>query len=234
MKTEIELLGITRHDIQEIFEKTIAQFKQKTRIIFLDASYFYTFHLDDFEIVRKFCILGRYDINAVLEWHNCLERWCNDQTVSLCERPIKPIQIERSLDRVVNEGLEAIAASIVAGSGGDDSGGTFPYRSIGDGTVPVVLPSDKTLANEVDRINVLTNKEGGSISRDGSTIYSVGNHSKSIPTPDGSGFTECGIQSNDKQSNDLMLDHSKFVTPIPHTQDADAPGSTTVIYMCSS
>jgi hypothetical protein len=31
----------------------------------------------------------------------------------------------------------------------------------------------------------------------------------------------------------IILDHSAFTDPIPHTQNADAPGSTTIIYMCS-
>ena len=54
-------------------------------------SYLYTFHLDDFDYVRKFNILGRYDINAVLEWHEFLERWMNDQTVTLAGKTNKTI-----------------------------------------------------------------------------------------------------------------------------------------------
>jgi len=227
---EVELLGITKEDIQNVFEKTLREFKEsKARIIYLDASYLYTFELDDFESVRKFNMLGRYDLKAVLDWHRCLERWYNDQTVTLGNTSIKPIKISRTFDRVVNEGLEMIAASIT-GFGST----TFEYRSIGDGSASSATPADKILGNEIDRINVNETPEGGSISRDGTTIYSVGNHSKDVPTPVDNEFTECGMHSTDSPLTDIMLDHSIFVDPVPHTQGQDAPGSTTVIFMCSS
>jgi len=229
-RRQVTLQGITRDDIQRILEEATSN-ASKNRIIFLDTSYLYTFHPDDFEIVSKFNILGRYDLRAVIEWHSCLERWLSDQTVTLANKTIKPIAIARSFDRIVNEGLEAIAAVITTGSAEETE--TFSFRSIGDGTVAAVLPSDKVLAHEVDRINVFTAKEGGSLSRDGSTIYSIGNHSKSIPTPANGVFTEIGMHSTDSPSTDKMLEHSKFITPVPHVQDADGPGTTTVIYMCS-
>jgi hypothetical protein len=227
---EVQLLGITRQDIQDIFEKTLQDYKVKPGILFIDASYLYTFNLDDFVEVRKFNILGRYDINAVKQWHNCLERWLQDQTVILGNKSIKPIAISRTFDRVVNEGMEIVAGCIT----GTLTDITFPYRSIGDGTASTATPGDKILGNEIDRINVNDSPEGGSLSRDGTTIYSVGNHSKDIETPVDEEFTECGMHSTDSPTTDKMLDHSVFDDPIPHIQHEDAPGSTTVIYMCSS
>ena len=227
MQTTVELLGITKNDIQEIFTKTLRDFKQsKTRVIYLDASYLYNFDLADFEIVKKFNILGRYDINAVLEWHRCLERWHSDQTVTLGSKVIKPIQIERSFDRIVNEGMKEIAEFL---SGGGSGG--FVYRMIGDGDFEQPLPSDFVLANEINRINVTSNPDGGSLSNDGSTVYSIGNHPKSVASTD---VTECGIADTDRVETDIMLDHSKFEDPVTHVQNADAVGSTTVIYMCSA
>jgi hypothetical protein len=231
MSTEqVELLGITKNDIQEIFQKVIDETKPRIpKLIYIDANYLYTFHLDDFVDVRKLTLLTRYDHSLAIEWHRLLERWYQDQTVHINNRLIKPIKISRTFDRVTNEGMEMIAGCIT----GEESG-TFEYRSIGDGVISAASPGDKVLSNEVDRINVNETPEGGSISRDGTTIYSIGNHEKSVPTPANDEFTECGIHSTDDPNTDKMLDHSVFADPVPHTQNADAPGSTTVIYMCSS
>lgn len=226
---QTELLGITKTDIQDIFQNTIKQYKVIPRMIFLDANYLYTFHLDDFEIVKKFNILGRYDTSAVKEWHRCLERWLQDQTVILGDKTIKPIKISRSLDRVVNEGLELIAGCITGGSSA-----IFNFRGIGDGDIGDPSPADLTLYNLVDMIDVNTSVEGGSLTRDGSTVYSIGNHSKGVPTPANGVFTECGMFDAEDEAIAAMLDHSAFADPVPHEQNADAPGSTTVIYMCSA
>ena len=226
MQLSTVIQGITKEDIQAIFTDTLRNFKEsKTRIIYLDASYLYNFHLDDFEHVKKFNILGRYDIKAVLEWHKYLERWFSDQTVTLGNQVIKPIQIERTFDRVVNEGMESLARTIT-GSDADN----YDYRAIGIGEGEA-LPSDQTLISELNRIDVFDSPDGGSLSADGSTIYSIGNHPKSVESAD---ITECGMLSNALPSNDLMFEHSMFQTPITHVMNADAVGSTTVVYMCSS
>jgi hypothetical protein len=228
---QVELFGITPNQIQEIFHNTLKDFKQaKTRIIYLDASYLYTFQLADYPEIRKLNLLTRYNHSLAIEWHRLLERWYQDQTVVINNRNIKPIKISRTFDRVVNEGLEMIAAAIVGGSG---SSNIFNFRAIGDGTIDAASPSDTALVHEIDRINVDDNPEGGSLSRDGSTIYSIGNHSVDVPTPANGEFTEVGMFDSEDTNNDRILDHSVFEDPIPHTQHADAPGSTTVIYMCS-
>src|SRR6186713_2247630 len=103
-----ELYGVTKNDLQEIYDNALREFK--TRVFFLDASYLYTFHLDDFEYVRKFNILGRYDV-----------------------------------------------------------------RGIGDGDIDEPSLADTDLEHRIDLINVNETPEGGSLSRHGTTIYSVGN-----------------------------------------------------------
>jgi len=227
----VQLLGITKDDIQEIFQNTLKNFKEsKTRIIYLDASYLYTFHLDDFEYIRKLNLIIRYQPAQVREWHKLLERWWNDQTVRNDRGyAIKPIKISRSFDRVVNEGMEMMANCI---TGGEST--IFDCRGIGDGTITEASPSDLVLNNLVDMINVNETPDGGSLSVDGTTIYSIGNHDKAVPTPANGEFTECGMFDNEDEDLARMLDHSAFVDPVPHTQNADAPGSTTVIYMCSA
>jgi len=226
--SEVKLEGITRNDIQRLVRDAVREFKDaKTRILYLDASYLYTFDLNDSRYITKLNIMTRYNPIGCREWHRLLERWYNDSTVRMYGNgeQIKPLQIERTIDKIVNEGLEAIAADIT----GVDSP-SFPYRSIGQGTVPKVYPSDKILVDEIDRINVNTTVNGGSLSRDGSTVYSIGNHSKTVIS---ASLTECGMQSTEDPTTDIMFDHSAFASPIVHTQNADAPGSTTIVYMCS-
>ena len=224
---EAQIQGITRNDIQEIFENTLREFKQcKTRVIYLDASYIYNFDVNDFDVVKKFNLLGRYDPRVAPEWHKCLERFYGDQTVTFGGQVVKPIQIERSFDKIVSEGLMAIAGCLT----GDDSM-SFEFRGIGEGVDITPVASDQVLGDEIDRINVNTAPDGGSMSRDGSTIYSIGNHKKSIPS---ASVTECGIFSEQEPADDMMLDHSVFEDPIVHVQDADVIGSTTVIYMCGA
>lgn len=223
------LIGITKNDIQAVFEKTLRDFKQsKTRIIYLDASYLYNFHLDDFVYIKKLNLLMRRSPLHVREWHILLERWLNDQTVRDNNNyQIKPIQIERTIDRVVNEALDAIAEGIT----GEGFESPFVFRMIGQGVGVTALPSDQTLSDEIDRIDVTQNKEGGSLSRDGSTVYSVGNHSKSIAS---ASVTECGMANADNTNDDLMFEHSVFNNAVTHVQDSDAVGTTSVIYMCSA
>jgi len=222
-----ELYGVTKNDLQEIYDNALREFK--TRVFFLDASYLYTFHLDDFEYVRKFNILGRYDVRANVEWHKCLERWYQDQTVTIGGHTFKPIQISRTLDRVVNEGMEMLANFVV----GNGTASAFDVRGIGDGDIDEPSLADTDLEHRMDLINVNETPEGGSLSRHGTTIYSVGNHSKEVETPDNNEFTECGMFDDINTSRMRMFDHSVFDDPVEHTQGVNAPGSTTVVYMCS-
>lgn len=251
---ETPILGITRDDIQQIFEKALKDFKQsKTRIIFLDASYLYSFDSYAFEEVKKFNLLGRYYSLKVkqlekekktetkeyelalldnkkyyYEWHKCLETWVDDRDVILGDTKVKPLQIQRSFDRVVNEGLEGIAQQVL---GQEESGGGFPYRALDKGNVTEIGPNATILLDEADRINVNENPDGGSLSRDGSTIYSVGNHNKGMESATIKGVA---MLSTDSPTTDRMFDYSAFPTPITHIQNVTAVGSTTIIYMCSS
>jgi len=260
LNMQIELLGISKNQLQEIYDNAIRNSKSSNpSIMFLDASYIYTFHLDDAPEITKMNKLIRYQQQKVnklarekkqytiefeiaqaenhevlTHWHSLLERWYNDQTVrNSFNRILKPLAISRSLDRVTNQGMESIAIGVV-GEGGDTSTTVYNFRSIGDGAVTDASPADTEPSNVVDVIDVNNAPEGGSLSRDGTTIYSIGNHAKTVATPANGVFTECGMHNTDDTDNWLMFDHSIFDDPIPHTQNADAPGSSTIIYMCSA
>jgi hypothetical protein len=224
---QVQLYGITKEDIQNIFEEVIARHKMIPRWIYVDCSYLYNFHLDDFEAVRKFNLLCRYDLNAVLEWHNCLEKWMCDQWCIIGGRKIKPIKIARSFDRVVTEAMEDVAKFFTG------TGTVLPYKfhAIGSGVFGEVMPSDKAMVNQISRIDVTTDPNGGTMTRDGSTIYIIGNHPKSIAQGD---MSEIGAFNALSTATDRMLDHSKFITPIPHLINQDVAGGTLVVWQCSS
>ena len=217
-----QILQLTIEDIQKVLDNTVTKIKGKvgTGILFLDVSYLYSFDVCDMHYVSKLCNLGKYDVKYSKEWHMNLERWYNDQTVNL---PFKPQQVRRNFDRVVNEGLDLVASCL---TGGD--GSVFQFHAIGEGEDPEALPNDFQLVDELSRIDLFNNADGGSLSREGSTLYFVGNHPDSIASAT---ITETGI-FNARAPPDIMLDHSVFDPGINHDQFENSAGSTTVIYMC--
>lgn len=219
---QVQISGITRDDIQKIIQDTI----KFNGVVFIDASYLYNFDPSDFSLVSKLCKLVRYNSKNAVEWHRILERFYQDQTVSINDRQIKPIKIARTFDRVPNEALEATVGSWI---GTENS--TFKWHALGSGVVSQALPSDTALVNEISRIDVTEDPNGGSVSRDGSTLYVVGNHPISVESAD---ITESGVFDSESTSTDIMLDHAVFDDEIDHVQNADVPGSTTIIYTCSS
>lgn len=223
---QVQLYGITPDDIQRMFEETIQKYKRLPKWIYVDCSYLYNFDLRDFEIVRKFNLLCRYDLNAVIQWHKWLERWLCDQTVTIGGHQIKPIKISRSFDRIVTEAMEAIAKCVMG-----QEMKPFKYGAVGSGVFSEVLPSDKALVNEVSRIDVTADPNGGTLTRDGSTIYMIQNHPKSIAQGD---MTEIGAFDSADLTNDMMFDHSKFLNVITHQINQDVVGGTIVVWQCSS
>ncbi|HTH23283.1 MAG TPA: hypothetical protein VL854_13775 [Nitrososphaeraceae archaeon] len=225
MSELVTLSGITRDDIQNILTETLKKLKTKPGILFFDASYGYNFHPSDFVDVKKICQLVKYT-NKPIEWHRYLERWYQDQTVTINGRPIKPIKIARALDLVPNEALEMTAQ---CWAGTDQA--TFKFHALGNGDVNEALASDTAMVNQISRIDVTTNANGSSLTRDGSTFYIIGNHPITVQSAD---ITETGVFSSASTTTDIMLDHSVLDSQIDHTINSDVPGSTTIIYMCSS
>jgi hypothetical protein len=239
--------------LQSLFDATIKQTGRKieSRLLYLDVNYLYTFHPSDVPFIGKFTdqirISGRWVIEngrkvfrnpKAIEWHEFLERWYAGEHVSIFNRKIKPIQIERTLDRVVNECMERLAQDM-AGIG---TLAPFKFHAIGDGAVAGSTPSpgDTALNSELDRINVLEDPGGGGMTADGSTFICIGNHDVFSP---GGDITEMGMfdaelpgagEDDVPVVDDKMGDHSVFPTAVQHLSGQDAPGGSIIIYQCSS
>lgn len=227
---QVQLSGVTQQDIQEIFKKTIADLGiARNKIVAFDANYLYNFHKEDFYLVSNLIKLVRYNNKNAIEWHRYLERWYQDQTVSINDQVIKPIKIVRALDRVPNEALEMTAACWI----GEDQS-IFKFHALGNGETTEALPSDTQLVNEISRIDVTEDANGGSLTRDGSTLYVIGNHPITVESAD---ITESGVfdgENTGDDDDDVMLDYAVFDEEIEHIINSDVPGSTHIIYMCSS
>lgn len=234
MQTEVVLQGITKADIQKILEDTIKQFKVLPKIIYLDTSYLYTFDLSDVYRIHKFTDLIRVSYSngrnplAVL-WHECLERWFAGGSVKIFDQLVKPTAISRTMDRVPNEGLEALAGGFTATT----DFAPMKWHELGSGAEAGTSPSPgaTALVTPVDRIDVNEDPGGGSLTRDGSTIFCIGNHDVFMESAN---LTESGIFDAEHTEHDLMGDYSIFPDEISHTAGQDSPGSTTVIYQCST
>lgn len=251
--------GITGNEIQTYFEKALANSKYKCRMMFFDLSYLYTFDKKVVPYIGKFTrwitkqerIEFEYDEKLqkyrpvirnpwMIKWHNFLEHWLAGGSVNIYNMDIKPIKIARSVDRVPNEALEKIAATM-AGLG-ESTSTPMKYNAIGDGAVAGSSPSpnDTALYAEVNRIDVTVDEGGGGISVDGSTFFNIANHPVSVAS---TVLTEVGIFDRVKPGagdvdvpvfDDNMGDHSIFPVEIEHDQGQDSPGSSVIIYTCSS
>lgn len=239
--------------LQSIFEETLQQLPQRPQssLLYFDMNYLYTFDVADIPYIRKFTDIIRISSILVkegnqyvrrnpkaIEWMDYLERWCQGETVNLWDKQIKPIQIERTMDRVVAEFMIRIA-SAMAGFG---DFAPMKFHAIGDGaeagTTP--SPSDTALVSELDRIDVTSQVGGGGITVDGSTFMCIGNHDVFSPSGD---LTEMGMfdaelpatgEEEEQIIDDRMGDHSIFPDEVEHISGSDAPGGTIVVYQCSS
>lgn len=249
MSQQVILQGITYDDIQRILEKAVTEaYPHRPTLLYLDVAYLYTFEPSDQFYVGRFTELMKLaqyiDKEGIarnplqIEWHRFLERWHSGEYVYLLEKPIKPIKIVRTVDRVVNEFMERIA-SAMAGLG-DFAPMTF--HAIGDGAEAGSTPSpgDTALVSELDRIDVTQEVGGGGITVDGSTFMCVGNHDTFSTSGD---MTEMGMFDAELPGvgevdvpiiDDRMGDHSIFPDKVTHISGQDAPGGTIVVYQCSS
>ena len=240
MQQQVTLQGITYDDIQAMFEKVIVEsYPHKPALLYLDVSYLYTFDLSDIPFIAKFTEKMKTTQHGnrnplQIEFHKMLERWHSGEYVTLYDKQIKPLAIERTVDRIVNEFMTKIAGAM-AGFG---DFAPMKFHALGDGAQPGVSasPNDTFLQNEIDRIDVQETVGGGGLSVDGSTFMVVGNHDRFVQSAD---ITEAGIFDRDLPGtastvDDVMGDHSIFPAAVPHISGQDGPGGTVIVYMCSS
>ena len=244
MSQLLQLEGITYDDIQRMFEKVVAEaYPNKPSLLYLDVAYLYTFEPSDIPYIQKFTermkLAQHRNKNPLqIEWHRFLERWFSGEYVSLFGRRIKPSQIQRTIDRVVNEFMERVAAAMA----GQGDFAPMKWNAIGDGAEAGTSPSpgDTALVNELDRIDVTLEVGGGGITVDGSTFMNIGNHDRFSTSGE---LTEVGIfdaelpgagEDDVAVIDDRMGDHSIFPTAVDHISGADGPGASVIIYQCSS
>jgi hypothetical protein len=253
MSQLLQLQGVTYEDIQRMFEQAVKEsYPHKPSLIYLDVVYLYTFEPSDLPFIHKFTDRMRaaqyIDKKGVMrnplqiEWHRILERWyAGDYAIidpGTVGKAIKPIQIERTIDRVVNEFMERIA-SAMAGFG---DFAPMKFNAIGDGAVAGTAPSpgDTALVSELDRIDVTSQVGGGGLTVDGSTFMNVANFDRFSPSGD---MTECGIFDAELPGageddvpiiDDRMGDHSIFPNAVDHTSGQNAAGDSVIVYQCSS
>lgn len=228
----VVLQGMTKDDIERIFDDCMAQYRGKmVKVILLDATYGYSFAPKDVPFVTKVCNLGRTNELAVLDWHRMNERWYADQTViDDFGREIKPLFIRRTIDKVPNEGLKVLMGAGYVGR----EGKIMSWHGFGSGPITRAFASDQILVSEIERIDV-TDTPGGSVNVIDTTFYQVANHTIDMPDDAGSEIdvTESAVLSSGNLTTDKMGDHSYYSAGIPHNQGEDAQGATTVIYPCS-
>ena len=244
MQSQVILQGITYDDIQRILEKAVAEaYPHKPTLLYLDVAYLYTFEPSDVPFIGKFTeqmkTAQQGKKNPLqIEWHRMLERWHSGEQVILFDKPIKPIKIVRTVDRVVNEFMERIAAAMA----GQGDFAPMKFHAIGDGAIAGSTPSpgDTALISELDRIDVTQEIGGGGITVDGSTFMCVGNHDTFSTSGD---MTEMGMFDAELPGvgevdvpiiDDRMGDHSIFPDEVEHVSGSDAPGGSIIVYQCSS
>jgi hypothetical protein len=238
VRQQVLLQGITYDDIQRIFERVVAESRPHIpSLVYLDVAYLYTFEPSDIAFVGRYTDKMRTTQQGnrnplQIEWHRYLERWYADQTVHLFDRPVKPIKIVRTVDRVVNEFMERIASAMA----GEGDFAPMKFHAIGDGALAGSNPSpgDTALVSELDRIDVTSQIGGGGITVDGSVFMCIGNHDIFSTSGD---MTEMGMFDAELPAvgeTDRMGDHSIFPDEVPHTSGQDSCGGTIIVYQCSS
>src|SRR5512138_3515960 len=143
MQQSVVLQGITYDDIQRLFEKVVAESKpHRPNLLYLDVAYLYTFDVSDIPFIQRFTekmkLAQQGKRNPLqIEWHRMLERWYAGEYVTLSTKKIKPLQIERTVDRVVNEFMEMVAGAMA----GQGDFAPMKFHAIGDGAVAGSTPS---------------------------------------------------------------------------------------------
>ena len=163
-------------------------------VIYKDKAYAAIFDPKDAELVQKYMDFIRRNEYLVENLYDKLDRYHNDQTVTLYDKPFEPIDFFKGGNKLVNEGLIALAEFQVG-----KRTRQFTYYVIGDDNTSV-SPTDDHLYGECARAHIPAS--GGTFVQRQSTIYYSLFFSKTIPDCK---VAETGIVDTSSQSTDRML-----------------------------
>lgn len=191
-----------------------------------DEAFIGTFHPHEArKYQREFNLINTRQLDPNI-WFDKLRRVHNDQTVfdDLTKRYFEPIDVGIWGNKLVNEGLERIAESIVTGQGKN-----FDNYAIGEGLTSVNI-RDTQLADEITRLDILSN--GGIATNRGTTIF----YSLFFPkTVRSATVTETAINDRLDQNIDNMLLRTLFPTSEQqvHVKNLDSIYVGHIIYLGS-
>lgn len=195
----------------------------REKLSFVDVGYAASYDLaDSIEIQKEFTLiqLGEKD---PMEYYNKLDRYYDDQTVfnSTLKRYFEPLDIAKAGNKLVNEGLEVIAQSIISGKSTN-----FDNYAIGEGTASVNV-TDTQLSDEIQRLDILTN--GGFVQSRGTTIFYGVFFPKTMISAT---ITETGINNSLDKTIDKMLLRTLFPSDqyITHVKNFDTVSVGHIIY----
>ncbi len=159
-----------------------------------DIGYVALFEPKDAQVVQKYMDL--INIGRVQPEHltKKFDRFYNDQTVTIHDKPFEPIQVAISGNKIVNEGLIALAEFAIG-----KRTKRFEYYAIGESDQGVSVRDDK-LYDHHSRLRI--SDAGGTFIQRQSTIY----YSLFFPkTTNDCTVRETGIFDSSSESNDKML-----------------------------
>ena len=165
------------------------------------------------KIIHKLIQLGQVHPMAYL---GQLDRVYNDQTSVL-----EPLEVTITGNKIVNEGLEALAACMVG-----ERSQMFGMYAIGTGTTDVSIRDD-ALDDELSRVDIID--EGGFVINRGTTCFFSVFFPKTIPN---AVVSETAILDSMDTADDTMLLRTKFPTNeyLTHTKNLDNISVAHVIF----
>lgn len=180
----------------------------REKLIRKDIAYAAIFDERDVPFVKKQQTMMNLGLLNPEEFYGQFERYYQDKSVESFE----PLEIGKSGNKLVNEGLIALAEMQVG-----KRSKTFGVYAIGEGTASVNIRDD-ALNDEVSRLDIIQN--GGTIMNRGSTCY----YSLFFPKTTASVVvTETAILDSLNTSTDTMLLRTLFPVAdrITHTVNLD-------------
>lgn len=173
--------------------------EERSYVVRRDIGYGASFDLKDAELVKRYqarCNIQEYRIQSLFDK---FDRFYDDHKPKIYGKPFEPIQMAKSGNKLVNEGLIALAEFQVG-----KRTKQFNYYVIGDDDTTVSVTDDH-LFGECARVHIPT--AGGTFIQRQSTIFYSTFFAKTIADCD---VKETGIVDASTQATDKMLLRTVF------------------------